>query len=499
MRRQYFLDQTTTPLFDALRKFEDWAPTPFFIPSHKMGEAVHPEFLSFLGENVFRLDISEVRWADDLHSPSAAIKEAQELAADAWGAERSFFLVNGTTGGVIAAVCAVCGEGDRIIVPRNAHTSTVYGLVISGAEPVYVMPEIDNERGLVCGFSPETLQRVFKEYPDAKAVVTVSPTFQGIVSDIASLSEIAHRQGAVFIADEAHGNHVYFNDRLPLGALELGADIVCQSIHKMSGSFTQSSILQIGQGGVGCIDIDKLRANLKMVQSTSPSYLLMASIDAARSYIATQGEALLDGALDALENARESLAGFEGIYTLGSEIKGQFGVFDYEPTRLVLSAKGLGLSGIDLFKLLREEYDIECDFADPNWCYCLAGIGTTAAHTEALTSALAEIAKEHRALKPPLVSDLSSPEARPLLPPVPPLRMTPREAWFAEKEAAPFEEARGRISAELVVPYPPGIPILCPGEIITSEVHEYLNEQRRKGVRLHCAAGDGLETLKVVK
>ncbi|MCL1895313.1 MAG: hypothetical protein FWG03_02065 [Clostridiales bacterium] len=560
MSRRYLLDQNKTPLFDAVRKFADWDPVPFFIPSHKMGAGIDPRFKSFAGENIFKIDLSEVRWTDDFHGASSSIKEAQELAADAWGAAQSHFLVNGTSGGIIAAICSVCGEGDRIILPRNAHKSAVYGLVASGAEPVYIMPEIDEGRGLVLGLAPEALEQAFEQcsgrcnraaaasdqairqhsgrcnraaaasdqairqhsgrcnraggsFPDsiarapAKAVFTVSPTYYGVMSDTKALAETAHRYGAALIADEAHGNHMYFSERLPKGALELGADIVCQSTHKMSGALTQASMLHLGKGAEQRVDPGKVRANLSMFQTTSPSYILLASLDAARSYIATQGEALLDGVLDALEKARAEIMQLPGIEVLGAlgesgeqherpallsseGAQGRCLTTLYEPTRLVVSARGLGIDGYELFRILREEYGIECEFADPYWCVCVAGLGTTAAHAEALAEALAQVSRG--------CGDGFQSQGG-ILPPVPPLRMTPREAWFAEKEAVPFEAACDRVSAEMVVPYPPGIPVLCPGESVTGEVHAFLAEQRSQGRHLHCSAGDALETLSVVK
>ena len=525
MSRRYLLDQNKTPLYDAVRKFADWDPVPFFIPSHKMGSGIDPRFKSFVGENIFRIDLSEVRWTDDFHGASSSIKEAQELAADAWGAAQSHFLINGTSGGIIASICAVCGEGDRIIVPRNAHKSAVYGLVVSGAEPVYVMPEIDSGRGIVGGFSPAALEQALEQYSGkrhrsasqlhpsvaectgikhtgVKAVFTVSPTYHGVMSDTEALAEIAHRQNAVLISDEAHGSHVYFSERLPKGALELGADIVCQSTHKMSGSLTQSSILHLGFGAKTRVDFDRVSANLSMIQSTSPSYILLASLDLARSYIATQGEALLGGVQDALEKAREEITALSGIEALGNTIEaaagaflaGSNGVSDYEPTRLAVSARALGIDGYTLFRLLREQYDIECEFADPYWCVCVAGLGTTRAHTEALTSALAEISCKYGRNCDETPCPLAS-----VLPPIPTLRLTPREAWFAVKETVPFESARGRISAEMVVPYPPGIPVLCPGDEITDDVHGFLAGQKAEGRHLHCAAGDNLETIIAVK
>ena len=503
--RFYKLDQNKTPLFDAVKKFADWDPVPFFIPSHKMGEGIDPDFRSFAGENILKIDLSEVRWTDDFHGASTSIKEAQELAADAWGAEQSFFLVNGTSGGIIAALSAVCGDGDRIIVPRNAHKSAIYGLVVSGAEPIYVMPETKEELGLIGCLSPETLENAFKEHPDAKAVFTVSPTYYGVMSDTASLAEIAHRYGAVLIADEAHGNHVYFSDRLPKGALALGADIVCQSTHKMSGSLTQASILHLGKDAGRRIDSDKIKTNLSLIQTTSPSYILLASLDTARSYIATQGDVLLGNVLDVLEKAREEIEGIPGIEILSAKkIEG------FEPTRLVISARALGIDGYELFRILREDYDIECEFADPAWCICVAGLGTRAEDAEALVKALKEISrKTHKEIaragslfdsgSDNNESHDSRDKTITVLPPIPSLIMTPRKAWFADKDKIPFEQARGRISAEMVVPYPPGIPVLCPGEIVSDEVHDYLNEQRKAGRHMHCSAGDSLTTLTVVR
>ncbi|MCL2111813.1 MAG: aminotransferase class I/II-fold pyridoxal phosphate-dependent enzyme [Clostridiales bacterium] len=518
MSECYNLDQSRTPLFDALRKFVDWDPAPFFIPAHKMGVGIDPRFKSFAGENIFKLDLCEVRWTDDFHGAASSIKEAQELAADAWGAVKTHFLVNGTSGGIIASICAVCGEGEPIIVPRNAHKSAVYGLVVSGARPVYVEPELDVGRGFVGGLSPAALERTFSENAGVRAVFTVSPTYHGVMSDTAALAEIAHSHGAVLISDEAHGNHMYFNKRLPMGALELGADIVCQSTHKMSGALTQASMLHLGSGAARRVDFDKLSANLSMMQTTSPSYILLASLDMARSYMATQGEVLLDGVLDLLDRARADIGALPGIEVLGGEAVGgagcrpyvgSAGVWGYEPTRLVVSACGLGLDGYGLFDVLRERYGVECEFADPMWVVCVAGIGTTARDTETLVGALREVSGE-RGGEQEMCGSVRSDKAgeqgcgsvRPsaaVLPPMPPLRMTPREAWFADKETVPFEAARGRTSVEMVVPYPPGIPVLCPGEVVTDEVHDYLAEQRRAGRHMHSAAGDGLETLLVVK
>ncbi|MDR0875080.1 MAG: DegT/DnrJ/EryC1/StrS family aminotransferase [Clostridiales Family XIII bacterium] len=503
MARNYLLDQSRTPLFDALRKFSAWDPAPFFVPAHKMGSGIDPRWIEFAGENIFRMDLSEVRWTDDYHGASSAILEAEVLAADAWGAARTRFLVNGTSSGIIASVCGICGDGDEIIVPRNAHKSVVYALVQSGAVPVYVQPELCGA-GLVGGLLPETLAAALDAHPGAKAVFAVSPTYHGVISDLERLAEIAHARGIPLIADEAHGNHDYFSDRLPKGALECGADLVCQSTHKMSGSLTQSSMLHVGPGAEssGRVDFERVNMGLSLTQTTSPSYLLLASLDLARSYIATEGARILNEVLDALDKARAEITGLSGadaipgIAVLGSELAGTYGIYAYEPMRLVLSATGLGLSGYELFRLLREEYGVEAEFGDPLYCVCVAGLGTICTHVEKLVTALRSISARFENAS--LGSMFSITQT--ILPPVlPPMAMTPREAWFAAKERVPFAAAAGRVSGELVVPYPPGIPALCPGDRITAEIHDFLRLRRDENCHLHCYAGDGLETLLVVR
>ncbi|GHU64709.1 arginine decarboxylase [Clostridia bacterium] len=511
------------------------------------------------------MDLSEVRWTDDYHGASSSILEAETLAADAWGAARTRFLVNGTSSGIIASICGTCGEGEEIIIPRNAHKSAVYGLVLSGAVPVYVQPEVVGTQrirdgllpggfgggqfskepvesvsdrlpeGLIGGLSPEALAAALGAHPAAKAVFAVSPTYHGVISDLARLAELAHAHGLPLIADEAHGNHDYFSDRLPQGALDLGCDLVCQSTHKMSGSLTQSSMLHIGHGAEtsGRVDFERVNRGLSLTQTTSPSYLLLASLDVARSYIATEGERILNGVLDALGEVRAEISGapailgpngntgvfgiadssgsfgIPGICVLGSELVGSYDIYAYEPLRLVITAKGLGLSGYELFRILREEYGVEAEFGDPVYCVCLAGLGTTRAHGNKLAAALREISArfvhtDSVAQNKTSPCVLPSQDRRPVplscaLPALPPMVTTPREAWFAPKERVPFAEAVGRVSGELVVPYPPGIPVLCPGERITPEVHDFLRWRQAENCHLHCSAGDTLETILIVR
>jgi arginine/lysine/ornithine decarboxylase len=468
-------DQRRTPLFDAILDFVSQEATPFFIPAHKMGRGIDPRWTDFAGENIFKMDLSEVRGVDDLHRPRGPIAEAQALAADAWGADRSYFLVNGTSSGIIAAICSVVSEGQRIIVPRNAHKSVVFGLIISGAIPVYIAAEIHGEKGLVGGISRKKLDALCAANEGVKAVLAVSPSYHGVCCDLRGLIETTHARGGVFIADEAHGNHAYFHERLGPGALTLGADCVCQSIHKMSGSLTQSSLLHIKGGRV---DAGLLESNLQMTQTTSPSYLLMASLDLARSRMATQGREILDRLIRMSDAARRTLSSLPGIEVPGEELIGEAEIAGCDPTRIVISARRLGMEGYELCRLLREDYNIEIEFGDYFYGICVPGIGTVQEDFDRLLFAVRDISERYRGLRGPLSWD----EA---LPPAPPAVMTPREAHFSVRVRVPRREAEGRICAQMIVPYPPGIPVVCPGEVITKDICAFLDEQLRKGRRLH--------------
>lgn len=480
-------DQNRTPLFDAILAYGREGIAPLHIPAHKMGRGISPIFKAELGEAVFRMDLTEVIGLDDLHQPEGVIREAQELAAEAWGADRSFFLVNGTSAGIVAAIAATAKEGERIIVPRNAHKSVVYGLIVSGAIPVYIQPEISAEHGLVGGFQPAELERIYTEHPDAKGVFSVSPTYHGVGSDTASLVEITHRYGGIFIADEAHGNHVYFHEDLPMGALGHGADLSCQSTHKMSGSLGQSSILHVKGDRV---DIGRLRSNLQLMQSTSPSYLLQASLDVARSHMAINGRTIFSDLLPRIMEAKEKLRRIPGLEVLGDELVGNHGIAYYEPTRLVFTAKSLGIEGYELFQRLRKDYGVELEFGDYFYGVAVLGPGTIQEDLDRLTAAVKDIVSKTPG-KAPLIWKEE-------LPAMPPQRMTPRQAYHSKTKSIPWEHAKGRISAELAVPYPPGIPVLCPGEEITSEVFDYLDGMKRSGRHLHGPEESNLSSIRVV-
>lgn len=484
------MDQSRTPYFDAILKYIEDDVTPLHVPGHKLGNAINQKWKDYVGEAIFEMDICDFQGLDIMYDDAGSVKEAQDLAADAWGAEKSFFLVNGTSCGIISSICALAGEGEKIIIPRNAHKSVAYALVLNGAIPVYVPAEICKEKGLIGGIDPARLKAVYNANPDARAVLAVSPSYHGVCSDIKSLSEVTHAYGGVFMADEAHGNHMYFNDKLPDGALKLGADLVCQSIHKMSGSLGQSSLLHVKNPDV--IDMKRLKTNLQMFQTTSPSTLLQISLDLSRHFLVTEGSAVLDRVIELSEYARREIENIDGFEILGKELVGTHAVYDYDIVRLVVSGRSLGLDGYELFEMLRYDYNIEIEFGDYFYALAIMGVGTTKEHVDRFIAALRDIAEKFKGIRKPLEWDEE-------LPPNPPMILTPRQAYFGKTRKIPWADAKGEVSAEMITPYPPGIPTLCPGEKITDEVWQFLSEQSRAGRHLNGVENGVLDYITVVE
>ncbi len=483
------LDQNKTPLFDAIIAYTKRDIAPMFMPAHMMGRAINPKWTDFAGENIFKMDICEVDGLDDLNEPDGVIMEAQRLAAQAWAAKESFFMVNGTSGANIAAICSVVSEGETIIVPRNCHKSVIYGLIISGAVPVFAFPDVSDELGLIGGMDPAEIERVYGEHPEAKAVLSVVPTYHGVYSDLNAISEIVHKRGGVHMVDEAHGNHVYFHDKYPAGGLCCGADLVTQSTHKVSGSLSQSSMVHVNSDR---IDLDRLRFNLQMAQNTSPSALLEVSLDLARHYMAVQGEGVLQRVYNLVEYGKAEIESIEGFSVLDRRIAGSCHIFDMEPGRLVISAKDLGVTGYALERALIDDYGIQIEFSDNFYVVCMVGLGGTRSDLDRLIAACREISVRHKG-EAPLA------KWRNKLPKMAEAVMTPRQAYVSQTEKIPWEDACGRISAEMIVPYPPGIPAICPGERINDEILRFLGDQNEQGRHLHGIHGGTLDMVRVVK
>ena len=484
------MSQNQTPLFSGLLEHAKKNPTQFHIPGHKKGAGMDPEFRQFIGDNALSIDLINIGPLDDLHSPKGMIKKAQELAAEAFGADHTFFSVQGTSGAIIAMVMAVCGPGEKIIVPRNVHKSIMSAIVFSGSIPVFIHPEIDRELGISHGITPESVERALQQHPDAKGVLVINPTYFGISGDLKKIVEITHSYNIPVLVDEAHGVHIHFHDELPLSAMQAGADIAATSVHKLGGSMTQSSILNVREGLVSAKHVQSI---LSMLTTTSTSYLLLASLDTARKQLATNGKELIDRTIKLAQSTRKKINEIEHIRCIGEEILGSNATFDYDPTKLIISVKDLGLTGYDVEKWLREKHNIEVELSDLYNILCIITLGDTEVETNLLVKALKELAEEceHRPTKIEPV--------KVLLPEIPVLALTPRDAFYAETEVIPFEESEGRIIAEFVMVYPPGIPIFIPGEIITKENLHYIKENLEAGLPVQGPEDDEMKTIHVIK
>jgi lysine decarboxylase len=484
------LSQNQTPLFSGLLAHAKRNPIQFHIPGHKKGAGMDPEFREFIGDNALSIDLINIGPLDDLHQPKGIIKQAQDLAAEAFGADRTFFSVQGTSGAIIAMVMAVCGPGEKIIVPRNVHKSVMSAIVFSGSIPVFIHPEIDIDLGISHGITTESVERALQQHPDAKGVLVINPTYFGISADLKKIVEIAHSYNVPVLVDEAHGVHIHFHDQLPLSAMQAGADMAATSVHKLGGSMTQSSILNVKEGLVSAKHVQSI---LSMLTTTSTSYLLLASLDVARKQLATKGKDLIDKTIQLAQSIRKRVNEIDQLHCIGEEILGSKATFDYDPTKLIISVKELGLTGYDVEKWLRERHNIEVELSDLYNILCIITLGDTEVEADLLVTALKELADEcqHRPGKFEPVEVL--------LPEIPILALTPRDAFYAETEVIPFEESEGRIIAEFIMVYPPGIPIFIPGEIITQENLHYIRKNLEAGLPVQGPEDDEIKTIHVIK
>ncbi|MEG4638694.1 aminotransferase class I/II-fold pyridoxal phosphate-dependent enzyme [Microcoleus sp. Aus8_D4] len=496
--------QTKTPLLDALRDRTNQPHSPFYAPGHKGGRGISKPLVELLGAQVFRSDLPELPELDNLFNPEGVIAEAQNLAASAFGAEHTRFLANGSTCGIIAAILATCGPGDKIILPRNIHQSAISGLILSGAIPIFVNPEYNSDWDIANCITAESAAAALKQHPDAKAVMVVYPTYHGVCGDLWALAKITHQYNIPLLVDEAHGAHFNFHPNLPEAALAAGADLTVQSIHKTLGAMTQASMLHVKGDR---IDIQKLDRALQLVQSTSPSYLLLASLDAARQQIALHGEQLMAQTLLLAEKARSHISQIPGLSVLEPLNTPGFAALDR--TRLTVKVSDLGITGFAADEILHSELAVTAELPMPQHLTFIISLGNTASDIDNLVKGFTLL--ERRKFGSGLCSGFNGwilqEEARskkqdvsplPLSPfPTPPI--SPREAFFSPAETVAIDQAVDRLCAELICPYPPGIPVLMPGEIITSKALEYLQQILAAGGKITGCSDPSLQTLKVVR
>lgn len=451
------MDQNKTPIIDALRLYQKKGITSFDVPGHKRGRRVC-DLQKLIGKRTFLMDVNAPVGLDSYSKPHGVIKESMELAAEAYHADNAFFLVNGSSSGVHIMIMTVCYDGDKILLPRNTHKSVTNALIMSGAVPVYIGPEINEEFGIACGVSEAATIRAIDENPDAKVLFLVYPTYYGACSNIKAVIDYAHSKGVIVLVDQAHGAHFSFSSALPKSAAELGADLVVTSTHKTGGSLTQSAMLLHNEGFVKYHSIKK---RVLMFHTTSPSYILMASLESSRKLLATEGEEIFSELAWECKKAKKELSKIPGLVVLNPNSNSS-ATHKYDPTKIVIKVTGLGLDGFDVYDIMFEKYGIQMELAEPTLVLAVIAIGDSKETIHKLVDAFKDLSDTYYGKYEPLVV----PQERIR---IPPSIMSPRQAFYSEKKAVNIEDAIGEVAAEAVMIYPPGIPLCVPGERITSE------------------------------
>ena len=479
------LDQNQAPIYEALVKLRKKRIVPFDVPGHKRGRG-NPELVELLGEKCVGIDVNSMKPLDNLGHPISIIRDAEELASDAFGAAHAFLMIGGTTSSVQTMILSTCKAGDKIILPRNVHKSAINALVLCGAIPIYIEMSVDPKIGIALGLENDRVAQAIKGHPDAKAILINNPTYYGICSDLKGLTEMAHEAGMMVLVDEAHGAHLHFTDKLPISAMDAGADMAAVSMHKSGGSLTQSSLLLIGEQ----MNPEYVRQIINLTQSTSASYLLMASLDIPRRNLALRGKESFEKVIELSEYARREINAIGGYYAYSKELIDGVSVCDFDVTKLSVYTQGIGLTGIEVYDLLRDEYDIQIEFGDIGNILAYISIGDRIQDIERLVGALADIKRLYsRDGKDLIAGEYIQPE----------LVLSPQEAFYSERKSLTLDDSVGQVCGEFVMCYPPGIPILAPGERIIREIVDYIQFAKERGCSLQGTEDPEVNHINVIK
>ncbi|MCL2415451.1 MAG: aminotransferase class V-fold PLP-dependent enzyme [Defluviitaleaceae bacterium] len=477
--------QSRAPIMEALVKLKENRIVPFDVPGHKRGKG-NPELAEFIGRQTMEIDVNSMKPLDFLSHPISVIKQAEELAAEAFGAGHAFFMVMGTTSSVQAMILSCVKKGDKIIMPRNVHKSALTALILSGGHPVYIDPTTDQKLGISLGMRTDDVKATIEANPDAAAIFLNNPTYYGICSNLREIVQFAHEYGLKVLVDEAHGTHFSFGKNLPISAMAAGADMAAVSMHKSGGSLTQSSFLLLGQD----MDTEYVRQIINLMQTTSASYLLMVSLDISRKYLALQGEEIFSKVMILADYARNEINKIGGYYAFGREICNGDSIFDFDSTKLSVNSLATGLAGIEVYDILRDEYDIQIEFGDIGNFLAYLSVGDSYKDIERLCSALSEIYRIYH--KNPY-GMLTQEYINPIV------KILPQEAFYADKESVAFGQSLGRISGESVMCYPPGVPIIAPGEYISQDIIDYIQYAKERGCKLIGTFDTDVAYLNVLK
>ena len=467
------LDQNRTPYLDALKKYISRGTAQLDVPGHQQGNVAN-DLKEFIGPEIFKCDVNAPIGLDNLANPHACLQEAEDLFADFAGADHSFFLINGTSSGIIAMIMSACHANDKIILPRNVHKSIVSALILSGASPIYIMPKIDADLEIANQPTVEEYINAMHRYPTAKAIFVINPTYFGAVNDLKRLVEEAHKRGIAVLVDEAHGAHYYFDEKGPISAMKAGADMASVSFHKTGGSLTQSSVLLLKSEYIDRVQVQK---TLNILNTTSPSTILMASLDAARKFVATRGQEAIDKTHEISKYAREQIAKINGFVPCGKEHFITRGCYDYDETKLVIKLEHLDINGFDVYQLLQKDYQIQIELAETYAIMAILAIGTGKKQIDRLIAALKDISKKHYKKSYEYKRHAFGIE-------FPFQIIRPRGAYHAEGKRVPLRDAVNEISKESIMIYPPGIPLIVPGEVFTKDLVKRIEAYKKNGITI---------------
>jgi len=485
--KSLLVKQSKAPLFDVLLAHAKRNVISFHCPGHKNGRSIDRKLKDYTGEEVYKLDVTVFDEVDSLHDPVGPIRKAQELMAQAYGVKHSFFLVNGTSVGNIAMFLAACDSGDSIIVSRSSHKSIMAGIIMSGVWPIWIQPKIDQNLDLIFNSTYDQIKDALDRYPESKAVFVTSPTYNGVVTELSKIVDLCHRRGKIVLVDEAHGAHLMFNKHLPESAVAAGADLCVQSTHKVLSAMSQGSVLHFNSN---LIDFNRVKKIVSMLQTTSPNYLILASLDLARRQAFLHGGKNFDTVIEAAETGRlyinskiSSMRSFtrQEIQKVG---------FDLDVTKLTVNVTKTGLSGYEIENILAKEYNIQLDYADLFNLVAIMGYGSNMSDVETFVNALEDISKKYRGEQKNWILKIPSLATE--------MVIRPREVFLSNNtKKIGLKKAVGHIAAQTLTPYPPGIPVVIPGERITKEICDYLIDMSSKDIRISGQETEMLRTVKV--
>lgn len=478
-------DQNRAPIFESLEEFKKMRIVPFDVPGHKRGRG-NNTLTEFLGESCLTVDVNSMKMLDNLCHPVSTIKEAEEIASEAFNCAYTFFMVGGTTSCVQAMILSCVKKDDKIILPRNVHRSVINALILCGAIPIYINPDTNGDLGIALGMKVSEVKKAIEENKDAKAILINNPTYYGICSNLKEITKIAHENNMLVLVDEAHGTHFYFGEDMPVSAMDAGADMASVSMHKSGGSLTQSSFLLCNKN----VNHNHVRQIINLTQTTSASYLLLSSLDISRKNLALNGKSIFNKVLNLAQYAREEINLIGDYYAYGKELINNDSIYDFDLTKLSVNTLNLGLAGIEVYDILRDEYDIQIEFGDLGNILAYVSVGDNHKNIERLISALAEVKRIYK-------KDKTSLMKHEYITPI--VELPPQTAFYSAKKSMDINSSIGEVCCEFVMCYPPGIPILAPGEKITKEIVDYIVYAKEKGCSLTGSEDMEINNINVIK